>query len=97
MAKDTPTPVEADEAGTETETNGSVAADTSTDDGAKKASIQAEDEDEEDPSLMAEFWMFLKEEKKWWLAPSVIVLVALSTLFVFASGSGVAPFIYTLF
>ncbi len=97
MADDTPAQaeaIEADEAGKEEDPT--AAADTSTDDVAEKAPIQLEDEEEE-PSLMAEFWMFLKEEKKWWLAPIVIVLVLLSTLFIFAQGSGVAPFIYTLF
>jgi hypothetical protein len=54
------------------------------------------DEDYED-SLVAEFLLFLKEEKKWWLAPMVIVLLAIAGLFIFVEGSAVAPFIYTLF
>ena len=47
-------------------------------------------------SLAAEFWDFLKHNKKWWLLPIIIVVLALGAL-VFLSGSGAAPFIYTLF
>ncbi len=48
------------------------------------------------PSLASEFWDFLKHNKKWWLLPIIIVVLALGAL-VFLSGSGAAPFIYTLF
>ena len=47
-------------------------------------------------SLATEFWYFLKNNKKWWLLPILIVMLALGAL-VFLSGSGAAPFIYTLF
>ena len=46
--------------------------------------------------LVSEFWDFLKHNKKWWLLPILIVILALGAL-VFLSGSGAAPFIYTLF
>ena len=46
--------------------------------------------------LVAEFWDFLKHNKKWWLLPIILVVLALGAL-VFLSGSGAAPFIYTLF
>ncbi|MDX2478521.1 MAG: DUF5989 family protein [Gammaproteobacteria bacterium] len=39
----------------------------------------------------------MKERKKFWLAPIIIVLLLLGTLIVLAQGSAVAPFIYTLF
>jgi len=39
----------------------------------------------------------MKERKKFWLAPIIIVLLLLGILIVFAQGSAVAPFIYTLF
>jgi len=39
----------------------------------------------------------MRERKKFWMAPIIIVLVLLSFLIVFAEGSAVAPFIYTLF
>jgi len=47
--------------------------------------------------MVLEFWMFLRERKKWWLAPIIIVLMLLSLLIVLTQGSAVAPFIYTLF
>ena len=48
-------------------------------------------------SLLKEFWEFLKIRKMYWLAPIIIILVALSLLMIFAQSSAVAPFIYTLF
>ncbi len=47
-------------------------------------------------SIVQEFWYFLKTNKKWWLLPILIVLLLLGALALFA-GTGVAPFIYTLF
>ena len=46
--------------------------------------------------LHKEFFLFLKENKKWWLIPILLVL-ALMGLLVALSGSAVAPFIYPLF
>jgi hypothetical protein len=46
--------------------------------------------------LMAEFWGLLRENKKWWLLPILIVLVGMGGL-ILLSGTAVAPFIYTLF
>lgn len=40
---------------------------------------------------------FMKERKKFWLAPIIIVLLLIGLLIVFAQGTAVAPFIYTLF
>ena len=47
--------------------------------------------------VLREFWEFLKQEKKYWLAPILIVLLLFGLLLVFAQSSAVAPFIYTLF
>lgn len=47
--------------------------------------------------LVGEFWQFLKVRKKWWLLPIVVVMVAVGALLVFAQGSALAPFIYTIF
>ena len=47
--------------------------------------------------VLREFWSFLRERKKFWLAPIVIVLVLLGLLVVSAGGSPLAPFIYSLF
>jgi len=47
--------------------------------------------------LLKDLWAFMRERKKFWLAPIIIVLLLLGGLVVFAQGSAVAPFIYTLF
>jgi hypothetical protein len=48
-------------------------------------------------AIVREFWAFLRERKKWWLAPIVLFLLLLGGLLVFAKGSALAPFIYSLF
>jgi hypothetical protein len=47
--------------------------------------------------IIREFWSFLKERKKWWITPIIFFLIALGVLLVFAKGSVLAPFIYSLF
>lgn len=47
-------------------------------------------------SFVREFWDFLRFNKKWWLTPIILVLLAVSVL-VMLSGTAAAPFIYTLF
>lgn len=47
--------------------------------------------------LVGEFWDFLNARKKWWLAPIIVVMLLVGTLLVFAQGSALAPFIYTIF
>jgi len=49
------------------------------------------------PSLLREFWDFLKHEKKWWMIPLIAVLLIVGVLIVFASSSPLAPFLYPLF
>ena len=46
--------------------------------------------------IAREFLLFLKENKKWWLTPILIVLILFGVLILLA-GTGAAPFIYTLF
>ncbi|MGQ0614091.1 MAG: DUF5989 family protein [Planctomycetaceae bacterium] len=48
-------------------------------------------------SLLRELFLFLRKEKKWWLLPMILLLLLLGSLLVFAQGSVIAPFIYTLF
>ena len=48
-------------------------------------------------SIIKEFLLFLRERKKWWIAPIVVFLLLLGGLLVFAQGSSLAPFIYSLF
>ena len=47
--------------------------------------------------FVKEFWLFLRERKKFWLLPIVLVLGLFGSLLIFTQGSVVAPFIYTLF
>lgn len=47
--------------------------------------------------LLQDLWAFMKVRKKFWLMPVIIILVLLGGLLIFAQGSAVAPFIYTLF
>jgi hypothetical protein len=48
-------------------------------------------------SLARELWAFMRERKKWWLIPSLAVMLLVGALLVFAQGSALAPFIYTIF
>lgn len=47
--------------------------------------------------ILKELWLFMRERKKWWLGPVIVILVLLSLLIVFAEGSALAPFIYAIF
>jgi len=47
--------------------------------------------------IMRDFFKFLREQKRWWLAPILIFLGLLVLLLVFTKGSSLAPFIYNLF
>ncbi len=47
--------------------------------------------------LAHELWAFMKARKKWWLMPLILLLVLVGSLLVFAQGSVLAPFIYTIF
>lgn len=49
-----------------------------------------------DRGVVAEMWLFLKDNKKWWLLPILAVLLLFGVL-VLLAGTGAAPFIYTLF
>ena len=48
-------------------------------------------------SLIGELWRFMGQRKKWWLLPVIVVMVVVGTVLVFAQGSALAPFIYTIF
>jgi hypothetical protein len=47
--------------------------------------------------FLEDLWGFLKQRKKFWLLPIILVLLGFGGLIVLASGSAIAPFIYTLF
>ena len=48
------------------------------------------------PGFVAQFLEFALHNKKWWLTP-IVVLLLLATLLIVLGGSGVAPFIYSVF
>lgn len=48
-------------------------------------------------TLVRELWSFLHARKKWWLLPIILVMLLVGVLLVFAQGSVLAPFIYTVF
>jgi hypothetical protein len=47
--------------------------------------------------VLSEFWVFLRQERKYWLMPIMMLFLMFGLLLVFAQSSAVAPFIYTLF
>jgi len=47
--------------------------------------------------LLIDLYHFMKERKKFWLAPIILIMLLLGALIVLTQGSAVAPFIYTLF
>jgi hypothetical protein len=47
--------------------------------------------------LVAEFIQMLKENKKYWMVPLILVLLGFGALIILSGGSVIAPFIYTIF
>jgi len=47
-------------------------------------------------SLVKEFYLFIKQERKWWLVPLIAVLLLIGAVLVLAGSSPLAPFIYPL-
>lgn len=48
-------------------------------------------------SFLKELWLFMRERKKFWLLPIMIMMVIFGGLIVLTKGSAIAPFVYTLF
>jgi hypothetical protein len=48
-------------------------------------------------STISEFWDFLRERKRFWLLPLVLVLLVLGAVIVLTANSALAPFIYSIF
>jgi len=48
-------------------------------------------------SLLRELWLYMRERKKLWLLPIILVMLLLSGLLLLAEGTALAPFIYTIF
>jgi len=47
--------------------------------------------------VLTQFWELLRYNKKYWMLPIVLVLLAAGLIIVLGQGSALAPFIYTLF
>ena len=47
--------------------------------------------------ILKDLWSFMKERKKFWLAPMIIILIILGLIIVLGGSSAIAPFVYTLF
>lgn len=47
--------------------------------------------------LVSELWGFMRVRKKWWLLPIILMMLLVGAMLVFAEGSVLAPFIYTIF
>jgi hypothetical protein len=45
-------------------------------------------------TLLREFWAFLKANKVWWLTPTIILVLVLGLLLLFANGPALSPFLY---
>ncbi len=58
--------------------------------------MKSESEFEQNPGLLRDLFQFLRQNKKWWLTPVVLVIVLMGALLVLG-GTSAAPFIYSLF
>lgn len=47
--------------------------------------------------VLKDLWLYMRERKRYWILPVVVVLLLVGALLVLTQGSVVAPFIYTLF
>jgi hypothetical protein len=47
--------------------------------------------------LLRDLWDLMRERKKFWVAPLIIVMLTIGVLIVIGQASAIAPFIYTLF
>jgi len=48
-------------------------------------------------SLIKEIWLYMRQNKKYWLIPILFILILMSVLLVLAQSSALAPFIYSIF
>lgn len=62
----------------------------------EKNDFEKSAQEQVDAGFFCELWGFLRQNKKWWLLP-ILVLLLLFAALIFLSGTGLAPFIYTLF
>ncbi len=64
------------------------------DDSVAREEVGLDDDDEGQASLFMEFIWFLKDNKKWWLLPMILIFLLLGALMMMGSGP-LSPFLYT--
>lgn len=47
--------------------------------------------------ILKDFWLYMRERKKWILLPVILILLLMGVLIVLSSGSALAPWIYSIF
>lgn len=47
--------------------------------------------------FIRDLWGFMRERKKFWLLPIILMLLLFGAMIIFTSGSAIAPFVYTIF
>ncbi|MBS1734675.1 MAG: hypothetical protein JST02_15390 [Bacteroidetes bacterium] len=47
--------------------------------------------------ILVDFWNYLRQHKKWWLVPLIIIIFLVGFLLAISGSSALAPFIYSLF
>lgn len=48
-------------------------------------------------SLIREIWLYMRQNKKYWLIPILFILILMSVMLIVAQSSALAPFIYSIF
>jgi hypothetical protein len=48
-------------------------------------------------NFLKEYWIFIKERKRWWLLPVIIILFLIGLFILIGASSALAPFVYSLF
>lgn len=59
--------------------------------------MSLKDDMQDNLSLLAEFWRFIRFRKRYWLLPFFLIIFLLSVFIVLTESSAFAPFIYSLF
>ena len=62
----------------------------------KRSDFEKTAQEQGETGFFRELWGFLRDNKKWWLLPIIVVLLLFGALLILG-GTGLAPFIYTLF
>ena len=47
--------------------------------------------------MLLDFWRYIRQQKKWWLIPLIVIIFLVGFLLVMSGSSALGPFIYSLF